>query len=413
MSQVWATKYRSRVFSDLLGQDNPKRIVYGALDEPDFPSTLLVTGPFGSGKTSIVRIIGRMLICKNPLPNKDPCGQCWSCQLDISKGESPNYREEDAASCGHVDEVEEMLQDAKLAPMDAPRRVLVLDEAHMLTKPAQNKLLKSLEEGVGKTCIMLVTTDPEKLLDTIRSRCIALNITAVDRRTVLEFLKEIVKKEGKKAEESALELIVDQTYGHIRNTLNLAYQISLSGDITLKAVRWQLNLHMDDRAAELLMHVGESWDVAVSQAEALAQESAPEDIWTSVRKCIGQSFLSVNQPARGASEFIKKVAERYGIRLGPIAEWALGDGARLYVKTSVDLLVALAVVRDKLGVSIVDRDGGSKKIGVPKARQPVVGGHKQPALTEEKLVDLLELKLLDKTNLREPTNGVPPGDHGV
>src|SRR6516165_6556742 len=145
MRDIWALKYRPTTMGELLGQDIPKRIISGALDRPNFPAALLVSGSFGGGKTSLSRIIGRLLTCENLTPQKEACGQCWNCQMDLAEGESPNYCEQDAASAGHVDDIEKLMEQALIAPMNAPRRVLVIDEAHSLSSQAQNKLLKSLE----------------------------------------------------------------------------------------------------------------------------------------------------------------------------------------------------------------------------------------------------------------------------
>src|SRR4051812_41305685 len=106
MSDIWALKYRPQTMGNLLGQEVPKKIIQGALCELDVPSAFLLSGPFGAGKTSIARIIGRILTCENLTPEKEACGACWSCLLDLGRGESPNYHEQDAASAGHVDDVE-------------------------------------------------------------------------------------------------------------------------------------------------------------------------------------------------------------------------------------------------------------------------------------------------------------------
>jgi DNA polymerase III subunit gamma/tau len=403
MRDVWALKYRPTTMSQLLGQEIPKRIIHGALKQPEFPVAFLVSGSFGGGKTSISRIIGRLLTCSQLTPDKEACGQCWNCQLDLAKGESPNYREQDAASAGHVDDVEELMEEARIAPMNSPRRVLVIDEAHALSSQAQNKMLKSLEEGIGKTCILLVTTNPEKLLPTIRSRCIKINVSAVDSRVVFDFLQDIVTQEGVSYEENALKLIVDETRGHIRNTLNLAYQISLYGSVTLEAVKKHLNLDLEDKAAQILVCVGESWEVTVQRTEELGQEVPPEDIWTAALRILRQAFLCVSQPSYRTSHDVKQLAEQHGMRLATVAEWSLGDGARLYVKTVSDLLVVFKLLRDKLGVAEVTRGSHTKRAGIPKSEALVAGNLRDQILPEETLVDILGLSKVEPTN----TNGRP------
>jgi DNA polymerase III subunit gamma/tau len=401
VKDIWALKYRPTKMSELLGQSIPKRIISGALDRPEFPAALLVSGQYGMGKTSVSRIIGRLLTCSNLLPNKEACGQCWNCSLDLEEGESPNYREQDAASAGHVDDVEELMEEARVAPMNAPRRVLVIDEAHSLSTQAQNKLLKSLEEGIGKTCILLVTTNPEKLLSTIKSRCINITISSVDTKIVFDFLKKIIIQEGVSYEDEAIQLIVERTRGHIRNTLNLAYQISLYGSITLAAVKNHLNLNFEEKVVTLLICVGESWEATIQKSEELSQEVTPEDIWTMVRRVLGQAFLSVSQPSVRVSSDVKQISEKHGMRLSSVAEWSLGDGARLYVKTVFDLLVVLKLLRDKLGVTDVVSESTVRRAGITKAQTLAAGLRRDTILSEESFVSIFGLDRLESNGSSE------------
>jgi DNA polymerase III subunit gamma/tau len=383
---------------ELLGQDIPKRIIMGALDRPEFPAALLVSGTFGQGKTSLSRIIGRLLTCSNLTPEKEACGQCWNCSLNLAEGESPNYREQDAASAGHVDDIEELMEEARVAPMNAPRRVLVIDEAHALSQQAQNKLLKSLEEGIGKTCILLVTTNPEKLLSTIKSRCIKINVSPVETKIVFDFLQGIVINEGVSFEDEALQLIVDETRGHIRNTLNFAYQVSLYGSITLAAVRQHLNLDFEEKVINLLICVGESWEATVQKGVDLSQEVAPEDIWLMVRRVLGQAFLGVSQPSYKVSSTVRQISEKHGMRLSSVAEWSLDAGARLYVKTVSDLLVVFKLLRDKLGVTDVTSAAMTRRVGITKSQTLAAGLRRDRILTEENLVDLFGMSKMEESN---------------
>jgi DNA polymerase III gamma/tau subunit len=318
--------------------------------------------------------------------------------MDLANGESPNYREQDAASSGHVDDVEELMEEARITPMNAPRRVLVIDEAHMLSQPAQNKLLTSLEEGIGRTCILLVTTNPEKLLSTIRSRCIKINVSPVDTKVVFDFLKNIVTQEGVSFEDEALQLIVEETRGHIRNTLNLAYQIALYGSITLAAVKQHLNLNFEEKATDLLVCVGESWNATIQKAEELNQEVAPEDIWLMVCRVLRQAFLSVGQPSYRVSSEVRQISEKHGMRLSMVAEWTLGDGAKLYIKTVSDLLVVLKLLRDKLGVTDIIGESVTRRAGITKSQVLAQGLKRDRILTEEGLVDLFGMSKLEGNN---------------
>jgi DNA polymerase III gamma/tau subunit len=277
----------------------------------------------------------------------------------------------------------------------------VIDEAHSLSTQAQNKLLKSLEEGIGKTCILLVTTNPEKLLSTIKSRCINITISSVDTKIVFDFLKKIIIQEGVSYEDEAIQLIVERTRGHIRNTLNLAYQISLYGSITLAAVKNHLNLNFEEKVVTLLICVGESWEATIQKSEELSQEVTPEDIWTMVRRVLGQAFLSVSQPSVRVSSDVKQISEKHGMRLSSVAEWSLGDGARLYVKTVFDLLVVLKLLRDKLGVTDVVSESTVRRAGITKAQTLAAGLRRDTILSEESFVSIFGLDRLESNGSSE------------
>jgi DNA polymerase III delta prime subunit len=282
-----------------------------------------------------------------------------------------------------------LIEEARLSPIDAANRVIVLDESHMLTKVAQNVLLKTLEEGVGQTVIILVTTDPDKLLPTIRSRCVRVSLVPVDRLTVVKHLMTITKKEGVEAEEDALKLIVENTYGHIRDALNITQQMSLAGPLTLEVTKKHLNLHLDELVANIILTSGESWTNAVDELNITVQENPPEEIWSSMRRSVVQAALLNLSPVKETlNNIIPQIAETYGPRLLSSSEWVLGEGSRLQIRTLSDLTIALAILREKLGANLKVKVQGVKRLGMPKEkrdhrRKPV---HMKPEEMKESLL---------------------------
>lgn len=390
---TWAIKYRPSNLNEVLGQEFPIKIIKGALAQEQKPQTWLLNGPWGAGKTSIARILAKSLVCKSPAPNGEACCTCEQCRY-IDDEQSMNYSEVDSASYGHAEDMRSLIEEGRLAPTDAPMRVIVLDEAHMLTKPAQSVLLKTLEEGIGQTCFILVTTDPEKLLPTIKSRCVRVTLSPVDRATVVKHLEMITTKEGVEVEQEALKLIVEHTYGHIRDALNISQQMSMAGPLTLEVAKKHLNLHIDELAANVLVLCGENWTNAVDAVEVIAQENAPEEIWSSMRRAVVQATLNnLNPTKEKLMKAVHQMAEAYAPRLTSASEWVLGEGARLQIRTTHDLVVGLAILREKLGANLKVKVEGEKRLGLPRrVRQEVTFGRAPTQLKPDEIINGLLLR---------------------
>jgi hypothetical protein len=222
-----------------------------------------------------------------------------------------------------------------------------------------------------------------------------IRLAPVDRKLVLAYLKAIVRKEKVACDEEALKLLVDHTYGHVRDTLNLAYQISLSGEIRVDFVKKQLNLDLEDLGGLILHRLGENWTQTVEQLNEWSQERLPRDLWHAVLKAVKQAYLySVNPTGKGVGT-IRQVAERYGSRLAAVAEWSLGEGSRFQMDFLMDLIVGLALIREKLGIEkgmlLVGR---GRKLG-PSKLDLLHRGAVQPAtiMTEENIASFFDLSL--------------------
>lgn len=254
-------------------------------------------------------------------------------------------------------------------------------------------MLKTLEEGTGQTFFLLVTTDPDRLLNTIRSRCINVPLTPVERSAVIDLLKRVTDWEGVDADEEALKIIVENTYGHIRDALNLAQQMSLAGPITYENTRIHLNLHLDEEAASALYKSGEDWEKAIELSEIMCQENSPEVIWAAMRRAVAQAAIYYFTPSREKpSNPVREIVESYGPRLTNAAEWVLGSGGRLIVRTSSDLIVAMAILREKLGANLKITTKKEKKHGPTKEERLKGGfGKKHPQMDTGEIIEHLGL----------------------
>jgi len=226
---VLARKYRPRVFSDMVGQDVVTATLRGAIAEGRVGHAYLFSGPRGTGKTTTARILAKALNCeKGPAP--DPCGECERCRAAES-GSEIDLVEIDAASNTGVDYVRELREQVAYRPMRARFKIYIVDEVHMLSKPAFNALLKTLEEPPPHVKFLFATTEPEKVIETVLSRCQVLRLVPLSEQTISERLASVFAQEGVRAAEGVCAALARRAHGGMRDALSLADQLlSLAGD---------------------------------------------------------------------------------------------------------------------------------------------------------------------------------------
>jgi DNA polymerase-3 subunit gamma/tau len=222
MSRVLALKYRPKRFSDLIGQESVSQTLSLGLKTEKLSHAYLFSGLRGSGKTSTARIFAKALVCENT-PVAEPCGVCAGC-ISAEEGRHLDIIEMDAASNRGIDDIRQLIESTKYKPSIAKHKIYIIDEVHMLSTPAFNALLKTLEEPPSYVKFILATTDPIKLPPTILSRTIHFRFKKIGQSDVVEHLKHILGKEGISFEEEALEFIARNGSGSLRDTLTLLDQ---------------------------------------------------------------------------------------------------------------------------------------------------------------------------------------------
>ncbi len=232
---VLARRYRSGTFDEVIGQDHVAQTLKKAIEAQRVAHAYLFTGTRGVGKTSMARILAKALNClKFDSPTTKPCGKCSSCEA-IAKGEDIDVIEIDAASNTGVDNVREIIENARFRPARSRFKIYIIDEVHMLSKAAFNALLKIMEEPPEHVKFILATTEVDKILPTILSRCQRYDFRNIPTREIVDHLKSIVKDEKVKAQDEALQLVARAGAGSMRDSLSLLDRLLSVGEKTLTA----------------------------------------------------------------------------------------------------------------------------------------------------------------------------------
>src|SRR5580704_16553614 len=250
--QVIARKWRPQKFADLVGQEHVTETLANAIKNNRVAHAYIFSGARGVGKTTAARILAKGLNCVQG-PTAEPCGVCDSCK-EIAAGTSLDVIEIDAASNRGIDQIRELREMVRYAPAASRSKVVLLDEAHMLTTEASNALLKTLEEPPDRVIFVMATTQPEDLEDTIRSRSQHFHFRALTFAEITGRLEEIAAKENLKIEQGALAVIARMAEGSLRDALSLLEQARAYCGETIPAaqVRALLGVVPDDALEELV-----------------------------------------------------------------------------------------------------------------------------------------------------------------
>ncbi len=252
--QALYRKYRPQRFDEVVGQDHVVETLAREVVEDKVAHAYLFTGPRGTGKTTSARLLAKSLNCPNRADDGEPCNECHSCE-GIANGSSIDVIELDAASHNKVEDIREIrVNVGTVAAAPGARRVYILDEAHMLSRAASNALLKTLEEPPEHVVFVLATTEPYKLLDTIRSRTQRFDFHPVASETLIEHLATIADREGFSYDHDALGAVTSHAGGSVRDALSLLEQVAAlgGGEVTSAGVSRALGIAGADSYGRLL-----------------------------------------------------------------------------------------------------------------------------------------------------------------
>jgi DNA polymerase-3 subunit gamma/tau len=315
--EALATKYRPRTFGDVAGQRPVVVLLYLMAKRGTLPPAVLLSGESGSGKTTLGRIVAGAINCEAPPgpPGQWPCGSCASCTA-ILAGNSLDVDEVDAASNGTVEMMRELRQRAQYGPAGPGYRVFLIDEAHAMSGPGAETLLKILEEPPPRTVFILLTTQPMALPETIRGRCSPFQFRALPAGQVLERLEKVCAAEGFDAEPELLAELAEVSGGRVRDALVRLDQMAAAG-ITSVALWRELTGETD--FAPVLLKAAADGDYPAMYAAldgALSSLGDPAHVVRELSRCLRDVLVlscGAQVPAQGqALEARRELAARLG-----------------------------------------------------------------------------------------------------
>ena len=253
---VSALKYRPSTFRDVVGQEALTTTLLNAIKEDKLSHAYLFCGPRGVGKTSCARIFAKTINCEHRTPEGEACNECSEC-VAANEQRSYNIFELDAASNNSVDDIRNLIDQVYIAPTTGKYRVYIIDEVHMLSSSAFNAFLKTLEEPPAHAIFILATTEKQKVLPTIISRCQVYDFRRITSDDIARHLEYVAKDKGVKADKEALQLIALSADGGMRDALSMFDQIAGfgNGSVTVEGVRKNLSLLDEDGYFSLLDYI--------------------------------------------------------------------------------------------------------------------------------------------------------------
>ncbi len=394
-------RYRPQDLAHVVGQRHVVRTLSNAIEQGKVRHAYLFSGPRGTGKTSIAKILGKSLNCQAADgPTASPCLECESCRT-IQDGTALDVLELDAASNRGIDDIRDIRDRVAQQPVLGRSRVYILDEAHSLTTDAANALLKTLEEPPEHVVFILCTTEPHRLPDTVRGRCQSFAFLRPTADELVEALRRVADAESITADDDALRLIARHAGGSFRDAISTLDQLAAAGDGALDAVSAQaiLGVVPDEVLTELVGHVldGDA-RAALSLLDALVEGG--QDLGRLVRDLVDRLrlvLLAVELGAPPRSAMLGQAADAAvrdaAARMGETAALQMVDGllaVEADLRMGGDARLALEVLLIKACRPAADRslDGALRRLdalegGATVAAPPIAPAPPAPAAAPE------------------------------
>lgn len=372
--QVSARKYRPMTFASVVGQEALTTTLKNAVKSGKLAHAFLFCGPRGVGKTTCARIFAKTINCENPAADGEACGECESCRA-FAEQRSYNIFELDAASNNSVENIKQLMEQTRIPPQVGKYKVFIIDEVHMLSTAAFNAFLKTLEEPPAYVIFILATTEKNKLLPTILSRC---QIYDFDRMTVpntINHLKMVAEREGYTYEEEALEVIAEKADGGMRDALSIFDQAAsfCQGNITLEKVIKDLNLLDIDNYFQLvdLALENKCAETMVLLNKMLGEGMDGGNIVSGLAEHIRNVMMSKDPQTLPLLETSKRYVERYQIQAQKCPTTFLYKALQYLTRCDLDyrqsnnkrLLVEITLIQVAQITQPADASDGAPRVG--------------------------------------------------
>ncbi|WP_437223898.1 DNA polymerase III subunit gamma/tau [Planctomicrobium sp. SH661] len=393
---VLARRCRPKSFDEVVGQEHVGQAIQNAIRSGRVAHAYLFTGARGVGKTSTARIFAKALNCPN-VKDGIPCNQCEVC-AGIGEGNDVDVLEIDGASNRGIDDIRQLRANVSIRSMRSPNKVYIIDEVHMLTKEAFNALLKTLEEPPPNVKFVFCTTEPNKVPDTILSRCQRFDFGTIAQSSIAGRLTQIALAEGKVVDADAVELVARRAAGSMRDSQSLFDQLLAFGGerITADDVHRLLGTASDDRIVSLVDSLINNQPAeALAAVEAAMQQGVQigsfsdqllaylRDLMVTAAGAEGVPLSAVSESSRS---LVREQAQRWGLQTISAAMQILAETkSRMQRATFARALLELAIVRlaslEQLDrIATLMATGVSSTAGAPAATPPRV----QPAAPFQK-----------------------------
>ncbi len=415
-------KYRPMTFDDVVGQEHVVTTLRHAIEAKRIANAYLFIGPRGIGKTTLSRIFAKALNCTSP-NGVEPCGKCTNCE-EIAAGRSLDVTELDAASHNKVDDVKPIIESVQFKPATSRYKIYIIDECHMLSNSAWNALLKTLEEPPEYVRFIFATTEGDKVLPTIVSRCQRFDLRRIQTNDIVSRLKHVCANEGVEAEEDALLAIARGAEGGMRDALSSLDQLisfrgnrvteedalgvfglvsraaleSLAGAILKGDVKTILqSIEMFDSAGknmrrlagELLKHFRNLVVLQALGPEAKSLEATAEQIKVLSEQCRGLDAGRVFRVCDQIAEMEDKLRHTLSVRT--LIEMSLIRASRIATTATIEeLMRAVRALKEGGGAKVSEppvRRAPRELPEPPKEEMPPPSAPPKPVLREEILED--------------------------
>ena len=348
---VLARKWRPSKFSEVVGQDHAITALKNSVSSNNIHHAYLFTGTRGIGKTSIARILAKALNCPDLIDNSEPCNVCESCK-SINEGASIDFIEIDAASRRGIEDTKNLLETISYLPSSSQYKIYLIDEVHMLTPESFNALLKNLEEPPPHVIFMFATTEYKKILPTIISRCLQVNLSSVTEKTISDQLGKIFSKEEIKYDENSLNLIAEAAQGSLRDALSISEKVIsfCDGNLKEKEVRDVLGIPEPEIIMNLLRSIlDEDVNEVLSILENYGEYEDHEFLLKSLMDLIQDVAICQFEkkgPKTNINDFLKtdpaKLQFLYQLGLSNLKHFSLGYDSFSILKMTLLKMVAFS-----------------------------------------------------------------------